>query len=697
MRWVESISHERFGSSAMKNSAHKEALAIAELRAEIHRHDYNYYVLDQPQITDRDYDTLYQRLVALEAQFPELITADSPTQRVPGEVLEGFEKVAHRLPMLSLSNSYSPDDILEFDTRARKYLQMSEPLSYFCEPKFDGLAIELVYQKGVLTHALTRGDGTVGENVLANVKTIRSIPTRLQLAAEKTPDLLEVRGEILIFKSDFLELNTAQQDSGQLPFANPRNAAAGTLRQLDPKIAASRPLRFFAYAPGVIEGLSFQSQEEFENFLADAGLPTVGKVASKNLARVCGSADEAVAYYKFIEGQRHLLPFDIDGVVAKVNSFELQNRLGFVARSPRWATAAKFQPEQGQTTIREIVVQVGRTGALTPVAIMDPVRVGGVTITHATLHNQDEIDRKNIRVGDTVIIQRAGDVIPEVVRVVEELRPARSQAFFIPAECPACKSIAVRLEGEVVFRCVNSLCPAVLKESLKHFVSRRALNIERLGDRMIETLVDVGLVRSFSDLYRLTSAQLLELDRQGEKSVRNLLESIEKSRQTSLSRLIFALGIRFVGEQTAKDLARHFKTFEALADATDEELLDVEGIGPKVAQSLIEAFSRPVLKAEVQALFEQGVSITEASSAGSNRSRSQKLEGKKFVITGSLPKSRDEVKDLIESHGGSTLSAVSKKVDYVLAGEEAGSKLRKAEELGVKILDWSEFEKILGA
>ena len=689
---------------------------LNQLKEEIRKHEYQYHVLDQPLISDREYDKLYQELLDIEAQHPDWLTPDSPSQRVGSEPLEAFEKVAHRNPMLSLQNSYSPDEIRAFDERVKKVLQTEDEISYFCEPKFDGLAVELIYEDGLLTGALTRGDGAVGENVFSNVRTIQAIPQRLNVA--KPPALFEVRGEILMFKNDFRLLNEAQQESGVVPFANPRNAAAGSIRQLDPRISASRRLRMLCYAPGVFEGISFKSQKEFESYLEKASLPTIGIADEKEsiedfviratkqlkslngkagtrppLTRICKGADEAIAYYHFIEKVRHLLPFDIDGIVAKVDSYRLQDELGFVARSPRWAVAAKFQPEQGTTVVREILVQVGRTGALTPVAIMEPVRVGGVTITNATLHNQDEIDRKDVRVGDTVVLQRAGDVIPEIVSVVVDKRPKTSKPFRMPNKCPECKEPVTKMEDEVVFRCVNPVCPAIVKESLKHFAARRAMNIERLGDRMIETLVDQGLVNSFSDLYRLTHEKLIELERQGEKSVSNILESIEASKNSTLPRLIFALGIRFVGEATAKSLAKHFGTIEKLMDATLEELVEVPDIGPKVAESLIRAFEGKELRLEIKNLQKLGVHyapVTKKKSSGSDA-----LLDKKFVITGALPISRDEAKDLIEANGGATMSSVSKKTDYVLAGDEAGSKLQKAQELGVTVIDWTELQKML--
>ena len=696
----------------MANARDRAEKRIATLRTEISAHDYQYYALSLPTITDRDYDKLFQELLDLEAAFPDLVTPDSPSQRVGEMALDAFEKKAHRTPMLSLSNSYSPEDIGSFDERVKKVLERAGEVSYFCEPKFDGLAIELIYEKGVLTGAVTRGDGSVGENVISNVRTMRSIPQRLAL--KDPPKLLEVRGEILMFKKDFAVLNENQQEQGVVPFANPRNAAAGSLRQLDPKITAARPLRMFAYAPGISEGVSFKSQTEFETYLDQAQLPTVGiapedepfeKFAARTekelkagkgrpaLARVCKGSEEAIQYYHFIDKIRKLLPFDIDGIVCKVDSYRLQLELGFVARSPRWATAAKFQPEQAETVIENIAIQVGRTGALTPVAIMTPVKVGGVTITNATLHNQDEIDRKDVRIGDTVVIQRAGDVIPEVVRVIEEKRPKKSVAFKIPSKCPVCGSPAVRAEDEVVTRCTNLLCPAIVKNSLIHFIARRAMNIEGLGERMIETLVDQGLVKSFSDLYRLTFDDLIALERQGEKSVNNTLESITESKKTTLPRLIFALGIRFVGETTAKTLAKEFGSIENLMGSSLEQLIETKDVGEKVAESISKAFANKTLRKEIESLQKLGVHYEPVEQK--TKSGSTKFEGKKFVITGTLPIPRDDVKDIVEANGGAVSGSVSKKTDYVLAGEEAGSKLDKATELGVTVLDWDGFQKLL--
>lgn len=472
-----------------------------ELKKQISHHDHQYHVLDKPVITDFEYDKLFAELLEIEKAHPEWVLPDSPSKRVGAKPLDSFKKVDHRLPMLSLSNSYSKEDLIDFDLRVKKFLKSEEEITYFCEPKFDGLAIELVYENGILVRALTRGDGITGEDVTENIRTIRSIP--LSLVGKKIPTLLEVRGEVLMFKQDFVDLNQAQQDNGLQTFANPRNAAAGTIRQLDSKIVASRTLRFFAYSLGAVEGIEFSSQEEIENYFESLSLPVAQKVKNLSLRKICRGPEETIQYYEDVLKHRHDLSFDIDGIVVKVDSMRLQEDLGLVARSPRWATAAKYPPEQSQTLIEEIAVQVGRTGALTPVAIMRPVKVGGVTVTHATLHNQEEIHRKDVRQGDTVIIQRAGDVIPEVVSVVLDKRPKNSKEFLMPKLCPVCASQVVKMEEEVVTRCVNPLCPAILKGSLQHFVARRAMNMDKIGDKLIETFVDQKLVRSFSDLYRL--------------------------------------------------------------------------------------------------------------------------------------------------------------------------------------------------
>ncbi len=689
---------------AKKSSKSSSKDRVLELRTLIHEHDYNYHVLDKPVITDFEYDKLFRELQDLEAAHPELVTHDSPTQRVGAEALEGFEKVAHRRPMISLSNTYSIDEVREFDERVKKFLDSEKSIEYFCELKFDGLAVELIYEKGRLTGAITRGDGNVGENVLSNVRTMRSIPLALK---GKTPALLEVRGEALMMKKEFAKLNEAQQEAGEQPFANPRNAAAGAVRQLDPRITAKRPLRMFCYGPGVVEGHKSTSQEDWLDYLRQHGLPALHSAPWKKirprlkegysheipLGAVCANIEEAIEYYSTILKHRHELPFDIDGVVIKVNSFALQDRLGTIARSPRWATAAKFPPEQATTIVSDIAVQVGRTGALTPVAIMQPVRVGGVTVTNATLHNQSEIDRKDVRIGDTVIIQRAGDVIPEVVQVVLDKRPAKSKKFRIPENCPVCSEPAVLPEGEVVTRCVNSLCPAILNESLKHFAARRAMNIEDLGDKIIEQMTEHGLVKSFSDLYKLSKEQIQSLPRQGDKSAQNIYDSIQKSANTTLSRFIFGLGIRFVGEQTAKSLAANLKTLDAFLEATEEQLVEIEDIGPKVARSIMLRLENKDFRKEIKKLIENGVQIEKPKKVSAS---SQTLNGVSIVITGTLPMGRDEIKDLVLSLGGKTPGSVSKNTNYVLAGDEAGSKLDKAQELGVPVLDWDGFQKLIG-
>jgi DNA ligase (NAD+) len=661
---------------------------LNELKALVHEHDYSYHVLDKPTIGDFEYDKLFAELLAIEASHPELVTADSPSQRVGGAPLDAFEKAQHRKPMMSLANTYSVEEVREFDERIKKFLDSTKPVTYFCEPKFDGLAVELIYEKGVLTGALTRGDGVTGENVFNNIRTIRSVPLNLR---GKAPALLEVRGEVLMLKKDFAKLNEQQQEAGDTTFANPRNASAGSIRQLDPRVTAKRPLRMYGYAPGVLEGVNVKSQLEWYETLAKFGLPVVSYEGKKSLARVCEGVDEVVDYYESTLARRHDLPFDIDGVVIKVNSYPLQDQLGAVARSPRWASAAKFAPEQSTTLIEDIMISVGRTGAMTPFAVMKPVRVGGVTITTATLHNQFELERKDIRVGDTVVIQRAGDVIPEVVEVVLAKRPANSKKFKYPTKCPVCGSEGVLPEGEAVIRCVNTFCPAVINQSLFHFVGRRAMNIEKLGEKIIEQLTAAELVKTFSDLYTLTKKDMLSIERQGEKSAQNIIDSIDASRHTTLGRFIYALGIRFVGEQTAKSLAAHFGTVDKFLETTEAELLEIEDIGPKVASSIMAHLEKASFRKEVKRLIENGVEIEKPKKIAGK----QTLKGMNIVITGTLPKPRDEIKDQIVALGGKSSGSVSKATNYVLAGDEAGSKLDKAQELGVPILDWDGFLKLI--
>lgn len=654
-----------------------------ELKKLIEYHNDLYHRQDRPEISDYEFDQLFQELLDIEKRHPELLQNDSPSKRVGGEVLSSFSKVSHRLPMLSLANSYSPEDLVEFDGRVKNFLKSEASLEYFCEPKFDGLALELVYEGGLLVRAITRGDGNVGEDVTHNIRTIKSIPLKLKTA--KPPNLLEVRGEVLIFKEDFKFLNEQQQEAGESPFANPRNAAAGTVRQLDSRIAAQRPLRFFAYGLGAVEGLTFQTHDKIEKTLFELGLPV-----ALDFIRLCENIDDVIEYYKEIEKKRPKLLFDIDGVVIKINSLRLQEDLGLVARSPRWATAAKFKPEQAQTVVENIVVQVGRTGALTPVAIMKPVKVGGVTVSNATLHNQDEIDRKDIRIGDTVTIQRAGDVIPEIVGVDLAKRPKDSEPFKIPTHCPTCHRPVKKAPEEVVSRCVNPTCPSIFIESLKHFVSRRALNMEKVGDRLIENLVTENLVRNYSDLYKLRREDLLSLERQGEKSVDNILKSIESSKKTTLARFIYGFGIRFVGEQTAKLIANHFVTLERFLAATPEELLQVPEIGPKVAEAILHWLSNPEILNQARELVRLGVSFEEPQ-----RNLTGVLSGQSFLVTGTLPVKRDEAHALIEKNGGKILSSVSSKLNYLIVGDDPGSKVQKAEGLGVPIISWNDFLKML--
>lgn len=666
-------------ADTQKMIAHYEAL-----KKKINHNNFLYYTKDKPEITDYEYDQLFNELLKLEAEIPDLDTSDSPTQKVGGKILEGFQKQTHKMPMLSLSNSYSVEDLVEFDKRIKKNLGITHDIEYICEPKLDGLSIEVIYEKGYLTSALTRGDGYVGEVVTENVKTIKTLPLKLK----QKPDLLEVRGEILLFKEHFLELNQYQEENGSSPFANPRNAAAGSIRQLDSKIAASRPLQIFTYATGLYEKINFETQEEILNQFSNLGLPTILTFKDFDLFKKCQNIEEACEYYNSIQSIRHKLPFEIDGIVVKVNSLKLQDELGMIARSPRWATAAKFAPEQAQTTIEDIQVQVGRTGALTPVAILKPVKVGGVTISNATLHNQDEINRKDIRITDTVVIQRAGDVIPEVVNVVLEKRKTDAKPFLIPTHCPVCHLETHKNPDEAITRCTNLFCTAIIKESIKHFVSRKAMNMDKIGDRLIETLVDQKLILKFSDLYKLTYEDLIALERQGEKSVSNILSSIEKSKITTLDKLIYALGIRFVGEQTAKALAKNFKTLDSFLNATEEQLLDIRDVGDKIVESLVVILKNENFFKEVKSL--QKILHIEEKAANA----SAVLAGKTFLITGTLPIKRDEAKDMIESNGGKIISAVSKKLDYLIAGEEAGSKLDKAQELGLKIISWEEFLKL---
>ena len=655
------------------------------LKKIISEHDYYYYGLDQPRVSDFEYDKLFHELLMLEAEHPDLNLQDSPSQKVGGVVLPAFQKVAHRQPMLSLANTYSAEDLNDFNVRVLKQLGSSEVLEYACEPKLDGLALELVYEKGFLVRALTRGDGAVGEDVSHTAKTIRSIPLKLKTEGEP-PALVEVRGEVLLFKKDFLEMNQKLEENGEDVFANPRNAAAGTLRQLDSKVAASRPLRFLAYALGEYDGFKYETQAELLDYFSHWGFPVV----NPQYRKVVRGIEEVIVFYSFLEKIRRELPFEIDGLVAKVNSLKLQQDLGFIARTPRWATAAKYAPEQVETLVSGISLQVGRTGAVTPVAKLQPAAVGGVVISNATLHNFEELQRKDVRIGDTVILQRAGDVIPEVVSVVLSKRPKHSEAFPKPTHCPICDTELVTLPEEIIVRCPNLECPAVLVEGLKHFVSRRAMNVEKIGEKLVEELVEAKLVRRSSDFYALEKEALLSLDRKGEKSVNNILASLEKSKKTTLPRLIYSAGIRFVGEQTAKALSDHFGTLQKFLEAQPETLMTIPDVGPKVAASIADWLSRKSNVQNMQRLLTLGIQVEALQ-----RALEGPLSGKSFLITGTLPEPRDKVKDLIESLGGKILSSVSAKLNYLLVGEDPGSKLEKAQNLKVEVLDWASFNDLI--
>jgi DNA ligase (NAD+) len=675
---------------------------IDALRELLHRHAHRYYVLDEPEIPDAEYDKLFRELQELEASHPELTTADSPTQRVGGKVLEGFAKVRHTVPMLSIrtETDIEASGARNFDARVRRELGLTEsdpPMEYVAELKFDGLALNLRYENGVLVQAATRGDGEVGEEVTQNIRTIGQIPLRLPKDA---PVVLEVRGEVYMRRDDFESLNEQQREKiargakGEKTFVNPRNAAAGAVRQLDPAIAHQRPLSFFAYGWGEVTPPErgspvFETHFQFLEALRAWGFPVSPRT------RIATGAEELVAYHQAIGKERDRLPFDIDGVVYKVNSLALQQKLGFVTREPRWAVAHKYPAQEQMTTVEAIDVYVGRTGKLTPVARLGPVFVGGVTVTNATLHNEDEARRKDVRVGDTVIVRRAGDVIPEVVSVVPEKRTHKAMQFTMPSHCPVCGAEVVREEGEADHRCTGGLfCGAQRKQAILHFAQRRAMDVEGLGEKLVDQLVDGNVIRTLPDLYRLGLHALASLDRMADKSAQNVLAALEKSKKTTLPRFLFGLGIRHVGESTARDLARHFGGLDAIMDADAEQLLEVPDVGPVVAESIHIFFQQPHNREVVEQLRACGVHWDEGAPAA----RAPKpLAGKTIVLTGTLPTlSRDEAKDLLEAAGAKVAGSVSKKTDYVIAGAEAGSKLDKARELGVAVLDEDGLRALLG-
>lgn len=668
-------------------------LQVSALRATLHAHAHRYYVLDEPSVPDAEYDRLFAQLQALEALHPELLTADSPTQRVGGRALEAFTPVRHAMPMLSIrtETDVGVGGAEQFDARIRKELELSDsaaPVAYVAEPKFDGLAMSLRYEHGVLVQAATRGDGETGEDVTNNMRTVGQIPLRLQ---GEVPAILEVRGEVYMRRDDFEALNARQRtrinagSKGEKTFVNPRNAAAGAVRQLDPGITADRPLSFFAYGLGYCTpsdsgGPAFASHYELLQTLKTWGFPV------SSLVRQVQGAPGLVAYHAEVGGQRDQLPFDIDGVVYKVDSLALQRRLGFVSREPRWAVAHKFAAQEQLTTVLAIDVQVGRTGKLTPVAKLAPVFVGGVTVTNATLHNEDEARRKDVRVGDTVVVRRAGDVIPEVVSVLVDKRPEGASVFAMPHTCPVCGSEALREPDEADYRCAGGLfCPAQRKQAILHFAQRRAVEVEGLGDKLVEQLVDAGVIRTLPDLYRLGLGALAALDRMAEKSAQNLLDALEQSKQTTLPRFVYGLGIRHVGEATAKALARHFGALDHIMNADEAALLEVADVGPIVAQSIHTFFAQPHNREVVAQLRALGVHWPEGAPLAAAVTA---LSGQTFVLTGTLPSlSRDDAKARIEALGGKVSGSVSKKTNYVVAGSEAGSKLEKAQALGLRVLN----------
>lgn len=649
-----------------------------ELRDLINRHNYLYYVTDNPEVTDSEYDRLFTELKQIEHDYPELVTADSPTQRVGGQALDKFSQVTHALPMLSLDNVFSADDFAAFDQRVRDWLNTKQTQIYAAEPKLDGLAISIRYEHGILVQAATRGDGAVGEDVTVNVRTIPTVP--LKLVGDTLPDVVEIRGEIFMPKDGFDKLNQVQLAAGKKPFVNPRNAAAGSLRQLDSKITASRPLAMYCYGIGEIKGMPAPESHS----AAMKQLEQWGCRISPELQQVEG-LQGCLDYIDYLGKKRDDLPYDIDGVVFKVDSVALQQRLGFVSRAPRWAIAYKFPAQEEMTTIEDIEIQVGRTGALTPVARLKPVFVGGVTVSNATLHNEDEIRRKDVRVGDTVIVRRAGDVIPEVVQVVLSKRPESSFEFVMPTVCPICQSEVERTEGEAIVRCSGGLfCPAQRKEAIKHFASRKAMDIDGLGDKLVEQLVDAGLINDVAGLFHLTVEQLASLERMGEKSAENLVQALHNAKQTKFARFLYALGIREVGEATARSLANHFLTLEALESANEQALIEIEDVGPVVAHHIVTFFQQAHNREVIERLIDVGVEWPQQQKIESD----SELSGKTVVLTGTLEQlSRSEAKEKLLALGAKVAGSVSKKTDYVVAGRDAGSKLTKAESLGITVVD----------
>jgi DNA ligase (NAD+) len=657
---------------------------VEKLQEEIEYHNYRYYVLDQPEIPDAQYDRLMRELEKIEEEYPELRSPNSPTQRVGAPPLEEFEIVRHSISMLSLANAFDESEARDFDKRVKKNLGSAADVGYVAEPKLDGLAVELVYERGQFVVGSTRGDGVNGENITRNLRTIKTIPLQLIRKEIPVPERLEVRGEVIIQLDKFKSLNRKREEMGEPHFANPRNAAAGSVRQLDSKITSERPLEIYCYGLGEIRGGTFKTHWEILQTFPKWGLRTNPHIQK------CQNIDEVLEYYHEMKEKREKLPYEIDGIVIKVDRLDLQTRLGEISRSPRWALAFKFQPKQEITKILNIVVQVGRTGALTPVAVMEPVQVGGVEVSRATLHNQDEVDKKDVRIGDTVIIQRAGDVIPEMVQVITSKRTGSEKKFKMPSKCPVCGAEVVR--EEAIHRCIGLDCSAQLKGRIKHFASKRAMDIEGLGVKLIDQLVEKGLVKDVADLYYIKKEELIALERMAEKSAQNIIDAIETSKTKPLSKFLYALGIRHVGETTAEDLAHHFPRLDDFFNLSEENLMEVEGIGPEVAASVHQFFRDKKNKESIDRLKKAGVKVIEPKAKEKG-----KLAGKVFVFTGALQVfGRDEVRNLVESLGGVTASSVSKKVDFVVIGEDPGSKLDKAKELGIKILTEEEFKKMIG-
>jgi DNA ligase (NAD+) len=660
---------------------------VDDLRKALHRHNYRYYVLDDPEISDAEYDRMMKALQLLEEDHPQLASPDSPTARVGAPPLEKFETVAHTIPMLSLDNGFNDEDILEFDKRVRRNLDTRDEILYTAEPKMDGVAVELIYENGILVAASTRGDGLTGEGITNNVKTIQTVPLVMQ--AEGLADLpprLEVRGEVFIGLEAFKKLNQERIDQELPPFANPRNAAAGSLRQLDSKITAARPLEIFFYGVGIVSGTDFETHGELLASLTNWGFRI------NPLIRYAVTIGSVLDYYRELGEKRHQLAYDIDGMVVKVDRIALQQRLGATSRSPRWAIAYKFKAIQETTTLEAIEVQVGRTGALTPVAHLKPVNVGGVTVSRATLHNQDEIQKKDIRIGDQVLVQRAGDVIPEIVKVIASKRDGTETRFKMPRQCPVCDSPVVRMAGEAATRCINSSCSAQVKERIKHFASKAAFDIDGFGKKLVDQLVDKNLLSSFADIFKLDKNTLSELERLGAKSAENLVIAIEHSKSIAFARFLFALGIRHVGEHVAALLADHFDDFAALVACPREELESIDGIGPIVAESIANYFKQEKNRQIIDQLFDSGVTLETTA-----RMKTGELKDHVFVLTGSLQNfTRSQAKALIEAAGGKVSGSVSGNTNYVVAGESPGSKLTKAKELGVTVIDEAAFKKLVG-